>query len=463
MGLYRSLSAACAAILSLTAGTAFAADGELFSGWGFLGTGRTIVQYDEGTAQTDLAADSVVAADGSLYTAATVTDAQGKQRIGISKLTPQGALDTTFSSDGKNLSIATDVVATAIALTNDNSVLVAGYSTANGADTDMIVCRFFSTNGTNRNFPAPINDPCVKVVSLPGTADYARDIVVQPDGKFIVAGTISDSGPSARYAAFARFQANGQPDTDFGNLQGSNISLIRRTNIFTTHDIRAVALASNGKIVGAGSTTVVGSTDSSGLLIRLNSDGTQDSLAPTQEYSFSIDGSENLDTVVRDLVLVDTADAEDDAYVAGYVDVTSTRKGGFVAKLVRGNVLNNDFGPGNDGYAIASIANANLEYVKLMKRQGGGFFTLGLRNDEDLGDFEVRSLSTDGRASLSFGSNGFARVDFILPGAIDIPVAIGFGAGGVIVSGYSYISGSNYDVVAAKLQYDRIFANDFEG
>jgi uncharacterized delta-60 repeat protein len=460
MRLHHSLSAACAAVLSLSAGTAFAADGDLFGGWGFLGTGRTIIQYDEGAAQTDIAADSVVAADGSLYTAATVTDAQGKQRIGISKLTPQGALDTTFSGDGKNLSIATDVVATAIALTGDNSVLVAGYSTANGADTDMVVCRFFATNGTNRSFPAPINDPCVKVVSLPGTVDHARDLVVQPDGKFIVAGTIGAAND--RYAAFARFEANGQPDLGFGNLQGSNISLIRRTNIFTSHDLRAVALASNGKIVGAGSTTVVGSSDSSGLVIRLNTDGTQDALAPTQEYSFGIDGSANLDTVVRDLVTVDTADAEDDVYVAGYVDLTVSRKGGFVAKLVRGNSLTNDFGPGDEGYAIASIANANLEYVKLIRRQGGGFFTLGLRNDEDLGDFDVRSLSTDGRASLSFGSNGYARVDFILPGAIDIPVAIGFGAGGVIVSGYSYISASNYDVVAAKLQYDRIFANDFE-
>lgn len=461
MRVHHTLSAACAAFLCLGAGGACAADGDLFDGWGFLGSGRTLVQYDVGSAQTDIAADSVVAADGSLYTAATVTDAQGKQRIGVSKLTPQGALDTTFSGDGKNLSIATDVVASAIALTADNSLLVAGYSTANSPDIDMVVCRFFASSGANRNFPAPISDPCVKVVSLPGTIDYARDIVVQPDGKFIVAGTIG-SGVDDRYAAFARFEANGQPDPGFGNLQGSNLALVRRANIFTSHDLRAVALASNGKIVGAGSTTVVGSTDRSGLVVRLNADGTQDALAPSQEYSFSVDGSASLDTVVRDLVLVDTTDAEDDVYVAGYAELAANRKGGFVAKLVRGNVLNNDFGPADDGYAIASAANANLEYVKLIRRQGGGFFTLGLRNDQDAGDFEVRSLSGDGRASLTFGSNGYARVDFLLPGAIDIPVAIGFGAGGVIVSGYSYISDSNYDVVAAKLQYDRIFANDFE-
>lgn len=456
-----AFATAVAAIFSLASHAALAADGDLYTGWGFAGSGRTIVQHDDGPSLTDTAADSVVGPDGSLYTAATVQDAQGKQRIGVSKLTPQGVLDTNFSGDGMNLSIETDVVATAIALTNDNSILVAGYKTGNGTDTDMIVCRFVASNGTNRNFPAPINDPCVKLASFPGTQDYARDILVQPDGKFVIGGTIAVNTTTDRYAAFARFQANGQPDTGFGTLQGSNIALIRNNQIFTTHDIRAIALASNGKIVGVGSTKIVNSPDNWGLVVRLNTDGTQDTLAPTQEYTFAADGSDNFDTILRDVVLVDTTDAEDDAYVAGYVDISGGRKGGIVAKLRRGNNLNNDFGPGDEGYAISSVANANLEYVKLMRRPGDGFFVLGLRNDQDIGDFEVRSLSTDGRASLSFGSNGFARVDFLLAGQIDIPVAIGFGGGGVIVSGYSYLSGTNYDVVAAKLQYDRIFADDF--
>lgn len=455
-----AFATAVATVFSLASHTTFAADGDLYSGWGFLGSGRTIVQHDDGPSLTDIAADSVVGPDGSLYTATTVQDAQGKQRIGISKLTPQGALDTSFSGDGKNLSIETDVVATAIALTSDNSVLVAGYKTGNGTDTDMIVCRFFASNGTNRSFPAPIGDPCVKLASFPGTQDYARDIVVQPDGKFVIAGTIAVNTTADRYAAFARFQANGQPDTGFGTLQGSNIALIRNNTTFTTHDIRSIALASNGKIVGAGTTKIVNSPDTWGLIVRLNTDGTQDPLAPTQEYTFAADGSDNFDTILRDLVLVDTADAEDDAYVAGYIDVSGGRKAGIVAKLRRSNNLNNDFGPGDEGFAISSVANANIEYVKLMRRPGEGFFVLGLRNDTDIGDFEVRSLSADGRASLSFGSGGFARVDFGLAGQIDIPVAIGFGAGGLLVSGYSYLSGTNYDVVAAKLQYDRIFAHD---
>jgi uncharacterized delta-60 repeat protein len=457
-----AFATAVAALFSLASHATFAADGDLYTGWGLLGSGRAIVQHDDGPSLTDTAADSVVGPDGSLYTAATVQDAQGKQRIGVSKLTPQGVLDTSFSSDGKNLSIETDVVATAIALTSDNSVLIAGYKTGNGTDTDMIVCRFFASSGANRNFPAPINDPCVKLTSFPGTQDYARDILVQPDGKFVIAGTIAVNTTTDRYAAFARFQANGLPDTGFGTLQGSNIALIRNNSTFTTHDIRSVALASNGKIVGAGTTKLVNSPDTWGLLVRLNTNGTQDALAPTQEYTFSADGSDNFDTIVRDVVLVDTADAEDDAYVAGYIDVSGGRKAGLVAKLRGSSNLNNDFGPANEGYAVSSIANANLEYVKLMRRPGDGFFVLGLRNDTDIGDFDVRSLSADGRASLSFGSNGFARVDFVLAGQIDIPVAIGFGAGGVIVSGYSYLSGTNYDVVAAKLQYDRIFASDFD-
>lgn len=451
------------ALAAAAASTAHAADGDLASGWGLFGAGRNVVAFDAGPSQTDLGADAVAGPDGSFYLAATVTDADGKQRIGVSKLNPSGVLDLSFSGDGKNLSIKTDVVATGIALNiTDNSILVSGYSTANSPDTDMVVCRFFLSNGANRNFPAPINDPCVTVEDFPGSQDYARDIVVQADGKFVVAGTMAPGATNARYAAFARFNADGSRDTNFGTLQGSNIALIRRENIFTNHDLRAVAIASNGKIVGVGSTTVVGSTDLSGLVVRLNTDGTQDALAPTQEYSFSIDGSANLDTVVRDVVLVDTNDAEDDAYVAGYVDVTVSRKGGALAKLVRGNVLTNDFGAANEGFVINSIANASLEFTKLMRRPGGeGFLTVGLRNDQDIGDFDVRSFSSDGRLSNAFGTAGVATVDFLLAGAIDIPVAIGFGGGGILLGGYSYVSGSNYDVVAAKLEWDRIFSDSF--
>lgn len=449
--------------LAAAASSALAADGDLAAGWGLFGSGRSVVAFDAGPSQTDQGADAVAGPDGSFYLAATVIDENGKQRIGVSKLTPSGVLDLSFSGDGKNLSLKTDVVATGIALNiADNSILVSGYSTANGADTDMVVCRFFLSNGSNRNFPAPVSDPCVTVDDFPGSQDYARDIVVQADGKFVVAGTMAPGAPTARYAAFARFNANGTPDTSFGTLQGSNITLIRRENTFTSHDIRAVAVASNGKIVGVGSTTVAGSTDVSALVVRLNADGTQDSLSPFQEYAFSTDGSPNLDTVLRDVVLVDTADAEDDAYVAGYVELSASRKGGVLARLLRGNTLNNDFGATDEGFVINSVANANLEFVKLMRRPGGGgFFTLGLRNDQDAGDFDVRAYSDDGRLSNAFATAGVKTVDFLLAGAIDLPVAIGFGGGGILLGGYSYISASNYDVVAAKLEWDRIFGDSF--
>ena len=449
--------------LATAAMSAQAADGDLATGWGLFGSGRSVIAFDAGPSQTDQGADSVAGPDGSLYLAAPVIDEDGKQRIGVSKLNPSGVLDLSFSTDGKNLSLKTDVVATGIALNiADNSILVSGYSTANGADTDMVVCRFFLSNGSNRNFPAPVSDPCVTVDDFPGSQDYARDIVVQPDGKFVVAGTMAPGAPTARYAAFARFNADGSRDTGFGTLQGSNVTQIRRENSFISHDIRAVAVASNGKIVGVGSTTVAGSSDLSALVVRLNTNGTQDSLSPFQEYAFSTDGSANLDTVLRDVVLVDTADAEDDAYVAGYVELSASRKGGVLAKLLRSNVLNNDFGAADQGYVTNSVANANLEFVKLMRRPGGGgFFTLGVRNDQDAGDFDVRCYSDDGRLSNAFGTAGVKTIDFLLPGAIDLPVAIGFGGGGILLGGYSYISATNYDVVAAKLEWDRIFGDGF--
>ncbi|MBL8299174.1 MAG: hypothetical protein JNN30_12625 [Rhodanobacteraceae bacterium] len=450
------------AFIALCTSQASAADGDLFPDWGLLGSGQTIIQYDLGTEKSDNAVDSAAAADGSVYIAATVTDAQNRNRIGVSKLTPQGVLDTTFSGDGKVLGGRLNVVANAIALTSDGYLLVAGTSVDNADDPNMLVCRFAATNGLVVNFPAPTSSHCITLTTFNGSSDLARDIVVQPDGKFIVAGVL-DFGDNQRYATFARFEANGQLDPSFGNFVNPRLSLIRNTSVYKSHELNAIALASNGKIVGAGSTTFLDSNDRRGLLVRLNSDGTGDSLSASGELSFAIDNGANLRTVASDLMTVGTGNPEDNVYTVGFYDAEQGRRAGFIAKFLQGNMLNNDFGPNDMGYSVAISANSNVSFSRIERKPGGGFFTLGYRDDLGSDDFEVRSFNSDGRASLTFGDgNGYARVSFLLQGSKDIPAAMSFSNSGVIVTGSTQVSQTNFDIVAAKLQYDRIFVNGLQ-
>ncbi len=436
-------------------------DGGFYSGWGFFGSGKIIVPFDLGGGLTDAAADTVVGPDGSMYIVGTVNGSDGKNHFGVVKLDVNGAPDTSFSGDGKNVSIEADVTATSVALTSDNRLLVAGYKVVNGSDYDFVVCRFSAISGVNLNFPAPTNSPCVRTVFLPGTQDIARDIAIQPDGKFVLAGTTGINSPTDRYAAFARFEANGQPDLGFGNILGSNVSIIRNNNIFTSHAIKAVGIASNGKIVAVGTTTVVGSTDISALVIRLKSDGTQDDISNTREYTFQRDNSNFRDTSIEDMVLVDSSSAVEDEIVAsGFVELTNNVNSGMIVKIKEG-VLSNLFGT-SSGFTSITPASGSLDFSHITRQSDGSFVVLGVRPASDLLDFDVRRFTAKGLVDTSFGTNGNVTFDMGLSGQIDLAAGIVAKGDGIYIAGYSYVSASNYDFAAAKLGIDRIFVDDFD-
>lgn len=96
----------------------------------------------------------------------------------------------------------------------------------------------------------------------------ARAIVVQPDGKIIVAG-YAILGNMGRDIVLVRFNADGSPDTSFGN-NGRVVFAVSNRN----ENINSVALQPNGRIVVVGSTQPIqGSTVTDFLVVRFTSDG----------------------------------------------------------------------------------------------------------------------------------------------------------------------------------------------
>src|SRR5690242_4296634 len=81
-------------------------DGYLDTTWGLFDSGKSIVPFDLGGDLLDNATGSAMGADGSLFLAGSVTDANGVRRIGVAKLGPDGTLDTSFGDDGRVLSPA---------------------------------------------------------------------------------------------------------------------------------------------------------------------------------------------------------------------------------------------------------------------------------------------------------------------------------------------------------------------
>ena len=426
------------------------ADGD-FAPWGPFLLGKNFVQFNlPGSSFTDAAADSVVGPDGSLYVAGTVASSGGS-RFGIAKFNPAGFLDF------KNQSLETSVTATSVALSGD-FLLVAGYKTISGTDRDFIVCRFSAVSGANFNFPAPVNAPCVKPLVSSGNLDQASDIAVQTDGKFVVGGTMSIGAGS--FAAFARFNPNGGPDLSFGDFPNSNVSLIRNDAVFSRHTINGIAIANNGKIVGVGETVFQGGSQVAGLLVRLNSDGTQDDLGAQKERAFFI--AQNGTTSMNDVVLVDDPNSADDAIVAvGIRDVGGGNVGGVIAKLrSNGSGLDTNFGA-SGGHTTISVA-GNLVFNRVAVQPGMGFLIVGDRPGSDSLDIEVRRFTHKGFTDIDFGNSGNVTIDFGFPGETDEAAGISVHHDGVYFSGSSFIGNQDVDMVVGKLVLDRIFEDGFE-
>lgn len=460
---------AAATLLGLAAvGSASAEPGDKYPDWGFFGGGQMFVPFDLGGNLDDFATDSVVGEDGSLYIAGTVRDTQGLRRIGIAKLDPDGVLDETFSGDGMNTSLLTNVAATGIAL-SDTRIYVVGYTTNNAPDYNMVVCQFVRSNGTNANFPNNGNSSCVSPDSLPGTQDIATDILLQPDGKIVIAGTMAGN-VGQEVAAFARFEANGQRDTTFGTVPGANIALIRTDGVYVRHSITALAQGSNGKFVAVGSTRVVADNSDSALVIRISEDG-----ADLHEFPFSRDGSATRETLLRDVVAVDDPDSENDAWlVAGLVELTAGKDSGFVTKVAAdSDVLVNSFGEDAGNITAITLAGAtDLDFTNIAMEPDGSIVTLGLRSPDGLGqDLLVRRFTADGGIDTMFGNSGNVIIDVGLAGEFHGPAAIGARGDGLYISGWAAKNPdtTNLDFIAAKLvsgsdpvPEEDFFANGFK-
>jgi uncharacterized delta-60 repeat protein len=179
-----------------------------------------------------------------------------------------GLLDPTFGTGGLvTTAIGSSSGAMAVATypsagtANDGKIVAVGYghpATGKVGDEDMAIARY-NLNGT----PDPTFGGNGVVLSVPGRA---MAVVVQPDGKALAAGTAGGDFIVVRY------NANGTPDTSFGS-QGQVITTIGRNSNDTGE---AMVLQPDGRIVVAGVTNPQNTTYQDLALVRYNANGTLD-------------------------------------------------------------------------------------------------------------------------------------------------------------------------------------------
>ena len=226
----------------------------------------------------------------------------------------------------------------------------------------------------------------------------AEDVVVQPDGRIVVTGSVID-GRSNRYFGALRYLPDGSLDGSFGS--GGLVA----ADLGSFEDPRAVALQRDGKIVVAGETDC--ETARCFAAMRLNPDGSPDGsfgaggvvrvpfyLKAAWANDVAIDGSGR---IVMAGVRLRGGDAQDSATVC-------------VIRLLGDGRPDPAFS--GDGVAIVDHGYGNDSAEAVVLRGGKVIVAGDGRRASGGSRFGLARLRGDGRLDRSFGRRGHRLISF---------------------------------------------------
>jgi uncharacterized delta-60 repeat protein len=205
-----------------------------------------------------------VQSDGKIVTAG-YTQQNGFEHVALIRYATDGMLDGMFGSGGKvdinaSFGVNGDSSAQALLIQPDGKLLIAG-NASGPSNSDFLVMRL-NTNGTpDTNF----GDHGITRTSIGGN-DIANAMVLQPDGRIVIAGQ-SDGD-----FALARYTSAGVLDTTFGTMGKVKTPIGPGADV-----INGLALMPWGRIVAVGTARIDASAQGNEIAVAAyNADGSLD-------------------------------------------------------------------------------------------------------------------------------------------------------------------------------------------
>jgi uncharacterized delta-60 repeat protein len=322
-----------------------------------------------------------IQSDGKIVVSGTSSDLD----FALARYRPNGALDTSFGGDGKvTTNFGSDLdQAGGLVIQPDGKIVVAGSSTASGSQ-DVALARYHPNGTLDQTFGSD-----GKVLTDFGRRDLAFALVLLSDGKIVVAGQ-SDARGSFDFA-LARYNTNGTLDQTFGS-DGKVL-----TDFGGFDRASALALQPDGKIVVAGSSDARGSFDFA--LARYNTNGTLD-------QTFGSDGKVLTDFGGFDEALAVGIYPDGKIVVSGSADL-----GDFALARYRANgALDNSFS--GDGKVTTDFGGTFESARALALQLDGRIVVAGVSDASGGRDFALARYNTNGTLDQTFGSDGKVTTDF---------------------------------------------------
>ncbi|OGB70983.1 MAG: hypothetical protein A2486_07685 [Burkholderiales bacterium RIFOXYC12_FULL_65_23] len=228
------------------------------------GTPDGVVSLSLG-AGNDEAKAVAIQANGKIVIAGNTIGSDNSSNIAVARLNGDGSLDAAFgvgNADGTPDGVVAvslsngDDKAKAVALQADGKILVGGVTLAADNSSNVAVARLNSDGTADASFGAGTADgtPDGSVsVSFGAGDDKLKGLVVQADGKILIAGSNTAADGSTN-AVVARFNSNGALDSSFGedSSDGTPNGVVSISLGSGDDSAEALALQADGKILIAG-------------------------------------------------------------------------------------------------------------------------------------------------------------------------------------------------------------------
>lgn len=421
-----------------------------------------------------------------------------------------GVLDGTFSADGMQsvdfaLVTGGNDLGASVAVDSRGRVVLAGRAAWSTTDDDFAFARLLPNGALDTSFSGDGRATVAFDAGGTGHAlDRAGDVAIQPDGKIVACGFVEVDASAGRELGVVRLLENGSADTGFSGdgrflvnpLGGAaryeeECSVVVRASgaiavAWTTDDLATIGLmqlSSTGSLdpaFGSGgvwSVTVPGEAMLADLALWLPAGAEQ--LVATGYFSTgSTEGDDALLVVTDDGATYDSAALdhptagthERGVGVAMQSDGTlilgMTSAGGFFGgRLVRLTAFGLDSSFGLAGWANVDLASGPSEIDELLG--------IAVQSDDRIVPFGyTRTLSTrdcvlerfdaDGQAlDVSFGTAGRTTVSLATGAGADDCVAAAIGDGRVVTGGMVDLQG-DLDFLSARLTSALIYTDGFE-
>jgi uncharacterized delta-60 repeat protein len=393
----------------------------------FGGAGKVSLAIGPGAPGNGARAEALaIQQDGKIVVAGSAWQPGTSIDFAVARFNLDGSLDQSFGAGGK---VATDFFgmedeAQAVAIQPDGKILVAGRAaiqaeTEGVLDFDFALARYKPDGTLDQGFGS-----AGKVTThFADGRNEGQALVLQPDGKIVVAGLAPDANGESDFA-LARYGSDGSLDSSFG--AGGTV----RTDFFGDDDAAlAITIQPDGKLIAAGEAaggvSVIGTPNGTDFaLARYNPNGSLDS-------TFGKAGKVTTDFLgANDVGFSVTVLATGKIVVAGTASHRNLKSDIALARYNPDGTLDTAFGTA--GLTLSNFPSDDAAFALAVQPDGKLVVAGSTRPFGGQSDFGLVRFNGDGTLDQTFGTGGRIATDFF--GQDDAAFALGFQSDGKLVA-----------------------------